>query len=298
MPVRLFDISHWNATADFAVAKAAGYVGVYLKATQGTGYVDPTFAPRVKEARKAGLHVGAYHFLEPDQPVAEQIDLFHRAAGDGLCDLRPVLDHETAPAGMTAAAIAHQAAVVAAGIQSRFAVAPLVYTYRSFISEGYCAGLGAFPLWIADYSAGVKEPGVPGVWHDWALWQTGQAHVPGVAGGDGPATDVNVARDLAPLLAYPPKPTPPKPADSPLLHLGSSGPKVTDVQHALDLCDPRNLTAHTDGLGKFRERTEEVLVRFQRNRGLAATGTTTIETWAALRTVAHRAATGVGMTGH
>jgi GH25 family lysozyme M1 (1,4-beta-N-acetylmuramidase) len=287
MSVRLFDISHWNATADFATAKAAGYAGVYLKATDwsaGGSYTDATFTARAKAARAAGLHVGAYLFFQPGMATpAEQVAHFASTVG-GLCDLRPALDHETA-AGLAPATAAARAADAAHELQQAYGVAPLVYTYRSFIIEGYCAGLGAFPLWLADYSG---TPQVPGVWHTWTMWQSGQAHVPGIAGGDGPATDVNVAPDLVPLLLHPPKPAPV--GDSPLLKLGSKGPKVTDVQHALDPLDPRNLTAHTDGLGVFGKRTHDVLQKFQHNRGLAETATTTPQTWATLRAVAHHTA--------
>jgi GH25 family lysozyme M1 (1,4-beta-N-acetylmuramidase) len=280
--VKLFDVSHWNAAADFTVAKAAGYAGVYLKATDGPTYVDPTFTARAKAARAAGLHVGAYLFFHPDLSIGDQVSHFRGVVG-GLCDLRPALDHETAPAGMSSTAIAAAAVRAAVGLQTQFGVAPIVYCDRAFIAEGKTAGLERFGLWIADYSGGA----VPKVDGPWVMWQTGQANVPGVSGGDGPATDVNVAPSIDPLLMHPPTP---KPVDSPLLEVGDVGPKVTDVQHALDLCDPANLTAHTDGMGHFGSRTQEILKTFQRNRHLKVTGTTTVETWAALRAVAHHTA--------
>lgn len=93
-------------------------------------------------------------------------------------------------------------------------------------------------------------------------------------------------RQIQKLTAAGPATTPVV-GDSPLLTLRSTGHKVTDVQHALDLCDPRNRTAHYDGLGKFGPRTLAVLRVFQQHRKLPVTGTTTPETWAALRRVAH-----------
>lgn len=291
--VKLFDVSHWNASADFATAKAAGYAGVYLKATDGIGYTDPTFAPRAKAARAAGLHVGAYLFFHPDQSPTAQVAHFHDVVG-ASCDLRPVLDHETAPAGMSADAIATAARVACRGLQAKFGVAPIVYNDRAFITEGKCDGLEVYGLWIADYDPDNVAAGRPDLRGrpSYVLWQTGQDHVPGVAGGDGPATDVNRAPDLTPLLANPPKPHPTPVVTSPLLKQGDHGPKVTDVQHALDKLAPDNLTAHTDGLGTFGKRTEAVLKVFQTHRSLHVTGTTTPETWAALRASAHHSAKG------
>jgi GH25 family lysozyme M1 (1,4-beta-N-acetylmuramidase) len=58
----VIDLSHWEAPADFAQVKASGIAAVILKATQGTGFVDPTFAARTVAANTAGLLVGTYHF--------------------------------------------------------------------------------------------------------------------------------------------------------------------------------------------------------------------------------------------
>ena len=37
----LVDLSHWEAQVDFVQAKTAGIAAVILKATQGTGFLDP-----------------------------------------------------------------------------------------------------------------------------------------------------------------------------------------------------------------------------------------------------------------
>lgn len=68
----------------------------------------------------------------------------------------------------------------------------------------------------------------------------------------------------------------------PLLREGSTGQKVEDVQHALNLCGN---DIDVDGI--FGSDTERILRVFQDHRELPVTGTTTPETWAALRVVAH-----------
>jgi GH25 family lysozyme M1 (1,4-beta-N-acetylmuramidase) len=43
----VIDISHYeNVSQDFVTTAKAGIVAVILKATQGTGFVDPTFLSR------------------------------------------------------------------------------------------------------------------------------------------------------------------------------------------------------------------------------------------------------------
>src|SRR5437879_13829039 len=66
----VIDLYHGNkVSVDFSVIKSAGVAAVILKATQGTGFVDPTFAPRPAQARAAGLLVGAYHCLDATSAI-------------------------------------------------------------------------------------------------------------------------------------------------------------------------------------------------------------------------------------
>ncbi|BEP14801.1 hypothetical protein acdb102_31120 [Acidothermaceae bacterium B102] len=70
--------------------------------------------------------------------------------------------------------------------------------------------------------------------------------------------------------------------ESPLLHLGDRGPKVADVQRALNMCGNELVE---DGI--FGADTDRILRVFQAHRDLEVTGSTTAETWTALRLVAH-----------
>ena len=56
------DLSHWDPAQDYAAVKKAGIVGVIYKATEGTGYTDPTYVQQQKGAKALGLKWGAYHF--------------------------------------------------------------------------------------------------------------------------------------------------------------------------------------------------------------------------------------------
>jgi lysozyme len=279
MTDQLFDISHWNTSADFLSAKQAGQDGVYLKATEGEGYVDPKFATRWQSARAVGLKRGAYLFLNPAQNVPAQVALFIRTLGADKGELKAALDWEDAKGLPVAKAVA--AAVEAAALLTKaLGYKPLVYTYRSFAIDGYCKGLEGYPLWIADYSGSMH---VPSPWKSAVLWQSGQDHVSGIAAGDGKGVDVDFG-NLADILVNPPKAGRPASAD-PVLKLGSEGQKVKDVQHALNMCGN---SIPVDGV--FGAETDRVLRIFQEHRideGLKVTGTTDAATWAALRKVAH-----------
>jgi len=69
------DLSHWDPADDYEAVTAAGVVGVIYKATQGTGYQDPTYHKQRSAALKADLLWGAYHFGDASNPK-KQVDNF------------------------------------------------------------------------------------------------------------------------------------------------------------------------------------------------------------------------------
>lgn len=62
--IKGIDISHWQGDIDFNKVKADGYDFVILKAGgwERTLYKDPMFETYYKDAKAAGLYVGAYYF--------------------------------------------------------------------------------------------------------------------------------------------------------------------------------------------------------------------------------------------
>lgn len=73
------DLSHWDPAHDYGAVKRDGIVGVIYKATEGTGYTDPTYVAQQHAAKAAGLKWGAYHFATAAD-VAGQIAIFLRYA--------------------------------------------------------------------------------------------------------------------------------------------------------------------------------------------------------------------------
>lgn len=178
------DLSHWqggagSAPIDFGAMKDAGVLGVILKATQGSSWIDPTFVGRAAAAGAAGLLVGAYHFCDATSPVV-QVDHFLTVAGDVP---RLALDIETNGMGDTVSVA--QAAEMVARVQALVGRLPVVYLNR-YGPSGTGAGLPSSvlarcPLWLAQY--GVQAPTLPEGWADWALWQyTDAGRVAGVSG--------------------------------------------------------------------------------------------------------------------
>ncbi|MER9336461.1 glycoside hydrolase family 25 protein [Mesorhizobium sp. M0293] len=92
----VIDVSHHNPPPEpnWAKVKAGGTVGVILKATEGTTYIDPTFGQRREAAKAAGLAVSSYHFLKHGDArwqMLHYLDVVAPAIGE-----RVVIDYEDA----------------------------------------------------------------------------------------------------------------------------------------------------------------------------------------------------------
>jgi lysozyme len=183
------DLSHHQAGVS-VTAYAAAHDRVALKATEGTGYVDPTFTDRWRAAGAAGLARVAYHFDRAAFDGAAQCDWLlgavARAGGAGPRDLLCLDSEDTAtPAQASASAAAFTRRAAAAGYPG------CVYTGRWFANPyGITAGV-LHPswrrLWLSDYTASHDDATMP-LPVGWDRGQvlarqfTDRATVPGVTG--------------------------------------------------------------------------------------------------------------------
>src|SRR5574337_1200999 len=94
------DVSGWQAPPhaktpiDWNAARAAGVAFASIKATEGTGFVDPPYRATMAAAKAAGVPVlFAMHFLWPGEAAA-QADHFVATVGPDLANLGVMLDVE------------------------------------------------------------------------------------------------------------------------------------------------------------------------------------------------------------
>lgn len=67
------DISHHQDLGlDLAAARRDGIEFVFIKATEGSTFVDPEFSANLAEARAAGQLVAAYHYVRANATAADQ----------------------------------------------------------------------------------------------------------------------------------------------------------------------------------------------------------------------------------
>lgn len=191
------DISHWNTVTDWNAVKKAGYKFIFLKATQGTTYLDPTYKERKGKVRELGLALGMYHFANANKPE-DEADWFLKNVGDLKLGDIVVLDYETH-------ALADPATWCLAWlrrVEAKLGFKPMLYTYHSFLQKYDWKKVSDNDngLWAARYGLQEQEPNndyqpATGSWPFYAIWQyTSRGSVPGINGYvDLNTTDMDVA---------------------------------------------------------------------------------------------------------
>jgi lysozyme len=186
----------------------AGKTFAYLKASESTGYVDPTYQTNRAQAKANGLKVGAYHFARPgtttDDAVREA-NHFIATAGPVSGELLPVLDLEQT-GGLGTKALTTWVRTFLDRVYERTGVRAAIYVSPSFWSNRmgnstWFAANGYPVLWVAHWTS-AKAPTLPaGNWggYGWTFWQyTSDGSVPGIGG----RVDLNryKSRNFAPVL--------------------------------------------------------------------------------------------------
>lgn len=168
------DVSHHNGSIDWKKVKASGVEFVFIKASEGGTYQDPTFKRNWQAAKAAGLLRGAYHFFRPGVSVAKQVANFTAAVGNlEPGDLPPVLDVENPVLweGLSPKTSADMSIAWMDAVEKQVGLKPIVYAGFYFIRDtlGADSRLAAYPLWLAQYRK--NDPNVPKPYSTWTFWQ-------------------------------------------------------------------------------------------------------------------------------
>ena len=182
------DVSHhqgdidWSNLALYCDSKGVAYKGkihkskyiqpvffVYVKATEGATYIDPTYAVRIIEASHHGLTKGAYHFMRLGSDVKEQVKNFLTTATWTRGDMPPALDIEDEKE-IRQYGVPHLLNWVYTwleDVETSMRVRPIIYTTEK-IRDNYLRKdprFAKYQCWIARYREAGPESNV------WRIWQ-------------------------------------------------------------------------------------------------------------------------------
>src|SRR5262245_7882162 len=138
------DISHHQDLGlDLAQCRREGIEFVFIKATEGSSFIDPDFGANLAEARAAGQLVAAYHYVRSNASAAAQVANVRRAVP---LDVSVIPDVE-AGSGDIALTRAVVDQLRAAGYE-----VPLLYLPRWYWQQiGSPSLAGLPPLWSSRY---------------------------------------------------------------------------------------------------------------------------------------------------
>ena len=185
--IRGIDVSHWQGDRgkiNWDKVRNAGYEFAFVKATEGTTFLDPRYKEQVGGARSAGLLVGHYHFAGAGDAVKEAEFFISQLASLQEGEI-VILDWEVSSSDAVAWCKKWLDRVA-----ERLGQKPLLY-----INESTCNGndwtsvvKGDYGLWIAKYGnndtvADESETPNIGDWPFYTVWQfSSKGIVPGITG--------------------------------------------------------------------------------------------------------------------
>lgn len=182
-----------QGSIDIGQTVSGGQSFAFVKATEGTHYINPQFRSDTIKFIEEDVPVGFYHYARPAASSGvEQARLFVRVTGidDGVKAFPPVLDIET-DGGLSASELTEWVGEFVDEIKRLTDRETMIYTYPNFWKEkmGNTTEFNHLPLWIASYAPSLKADAIPGGWEHWDFWQyTDSGRIPGYSG----KVDVNV----------------------------------------------------------------------------------------------------------
>ena len=175
------DVSHHQGYINWSeVARNREIQFVYLKASEGSNYIDDTYLSNLREARRNGLKVGPYHFFRPNVDADAQFRNMMSVVNPRQIDLIPMIDVEVQ--GSVSPATFHARLERLLQLCEReFGKKPIIYTGKNFYNKHMHGGrYSRYKFWIAAYS--FEEPMLYDD-DDYLIWQyTGQGSLRGIRG--------------------------------------------------------------------------------------------------------------------
>ncbi|MGO4439793.1 GH25 family lysozyme [Rhizobium sp. RAF56] len=185
------DVSRWQGDIDWATLRDQGANFVYIKATDGGDHLDPMFMSNWRQAKKAGLKHGAYHFFYWCRTAGEQADWFIRNVPKEAGALPPVLDVEwngesSCSQRISRARVLEKMQVFLDKLEHHYGQRPIIYTAPDFYRDNLRGELLNYPFWLRSVAA---HPSTVYPGRKWLFWQYSGS---GISDGVDGRIDLNV----------------------------------------------------------------------------------------------------------
>lgn len=193
-PVWGVDVSEYQGSIDWNILKEQGVQFAFIKATEGSSYIDTYFSANVSGAKLAGIPFGAYHFFSFDSSAETQAALFIETIGYHEGMIMPVIDIELYGEKKTnappAEAVLDELDTFVNIIYEHYGHFPLIYTTQRSFDLYIAYNFPECPIWIRDvYFVPALSDG-----RAWTFWQYSDRGVLNGYDGIEKHIDMNVFR--------------------------------------------------------------------------------------------------------
>lgn len=186
--LNIVDLSSNNGPVDLAKLKSAGADGVIIKATEGTGYINPYFKGQIEQAIRLGMCIGAYHFFSGTNATGnvnhfvEVVKPYKNHIGKFFADYEGTA---ITLGGVNYGYLALQM------MKQKLGHTPTIYMGLSDENSHNWGSCTNYPLWIAQYNDmqahyGFHPRSLYGSLHSWKKEEMFQYSATSYIGGYGP----------------------------------------------------------------------------------------------------------------
>lgn len=165
------DLSHYQGDVNMEALAKQEIDFIYVKATEGSDFVDDHYANNNKNAMDAGLLTGAYHFFSFDSEGVTQAEHFIKTIGNQKGKLIPAVDVEyygnkrKNPPDVQDVQTSLQKCLDT--LEEEYRHKPVIYTTIPFYNKYIRGNFEEYPLWIRNvYFPANIFPG-----KHWTFWQ-------------------------------------------------------------------------------------------------------------------------------
>lgn len=165
------DVSYYQGKINWTKVKAMEDDDVkisfaFIKATEGISLVDPCFQRNWREAPKAGLVCGAYHFFRPKSDGKTQAKFFLQVVSIEKGDLPPVVDIEGLD-GVSSLKMRAELSDFLNYVEMKTKIRPIIYTGLKFYEDYLSGNFDNYTFWVAHY----YQPKLRLDKSSWRFWQ-------------------------------------------------------------------------------------------------------------------------------
>jgi len=165
------DVSSYQGKIDWKMVKSMREDSVhitfaFIKATEGISSVDAYFQRNWREAPKAGIVCGAYHYFIPRKSGLWQARFFLQTVKFEEGDLPPVVDVEDL-SGQSPEKMRAELKDFIQHVEKKTKVKPIIYSGLVFYRDYLKGHFDGYPLWIAHYYQQELKAGAGTKWQFW-----------------------------------------------------------------------------------------------------------------------------------